>query len=115
MPNGGAGNCSNCKHLNEKNDCILRSVKIQIPHWTVCKNWNQDDKDPIGPLYAIVGEVRNGAVSYGMIPYFEGQRVDTVQQADGDTTVRFTDNSGEIHEFDNVKEYMDFYEKYKEQ
>ncbi len=63
-----------------------------------------------GPMYAIVCEVKSGAGGYGDIPYFEGCRVDTVQEDAGDTVVRFKDSSGKVCEFSTVAEYLEFYQ-----
>lgn len=114
MPNGGSANCGTCKYLNNDDYCILRDVPITIPFWTSCRNWNRDKEEIDGPLLAIVGEVKNGAIRYGSIPYFKGQRVDTIQEGGGDSVVRFTDKDGKVHEFDSVEDYMNFYEENKD-
>jgi len=53
--------------------------------------------------------VKNGAGSYGDIPYFDDARVDTHQESGADTVVRFKDSSGTTHQFATVDEYMSFY------
>ncbi len=61
------------------------------------------------PMYAIVCGVKSGAGGYGAIRYFEGCRVDTVQEGAGDAVVRFKDSSGKVCEFSTVAEYLEFY------
>jgi hypothetical protein len=113
MPNGGVHHCGNCRHYqNDAAHCGLRGVPIDLSHWTTCRNFNHPGTEPSGPIYAIVCEVKSRAAAYGDIPYFDGVRVDTVQEANGgDTFVCFTDKSGNHHEFPTVAEYLLFYEK----
>jgi hypothetical protein len=90
----------------------MRDVKIESSHWTTCANFHRPSGEIIGPLYAIVCEVRNRKGGYTRIPYFDGCRVDTVQpDARGDSVVRFVDGSGRQHEFVSVSDYLEFYEK----
>jgi len=64
----------------------------------------------IGPLHAIICEVKDDNGAYSDIPYFDGCRVDTVQRGGrGDTVVCLTDRSGQYHEFGSLAEYMEFY------
>src|SRR6266487_1592014 len=58
--------------------------------------------EALGPLFAMVGEAKGGVLWHGEIPYWDGRRVDTTQLAMGETVVRFTDGSGEAHEFPSV-------------
>lgn len=110
MPNGGIHHCWGCSHFDaDMSFCNLRHADIDSSHWTTCRNRNKDSSEIYGPIYAIVCEVKSGAGSYGDIPYFEGCRADTVQEGAGDTVVRFTDKSGNAHEFDTVADYLDFY------
>jgi hypothetical protein len=68
------------------------------------------DGPALGPIYAIVCEVRNGAGGYTEIPYFDGIRVDTQQgPTPGNTVVAFTDGAGERREFESTDEYRLFY------
>ena len=113
MPNGGTHHCGlYCCHFdNGQITCHLRQVQIDQPFWTTCKNFNRPGRTIVGPLYAIVCEVKNGAGSYGDIPYFDGRRVDTVQRdGQGDTVVCFTDRNGRHHEFASVADYLVYYQ-----
>ena len=110
MPNGGLHHCGNCCHYDrDRSFCSLRNVAIESSHWTTCQNRNDERGEINGPLYAIVGQVKSGALGYGDIPYFDGNRVDTVQADRGDTVVRFTDSTGKAHEFESVAEYLKYY------
>jgi uncharacterized protein (TIGR02452 family) len=112
MPNGGTHHCGlYCCHFdNGTNNCNLRHVQIEQPCWTTCKNFNRPNRTIVGPLYAIVCEVKSGAGGYGDIPYFDGRRVDTVQRdGKGDTVVCFTDRNGQHHEFASVADYLENY------
>ena len=112
MQNGGTGHCGNCCYFDSNGShCTLRDVAIESLHWTTCRSRNSQNSEVIGPVYAIVCEVKDGAAAYGSIPYYDGCRVDAAQGPDeGDTVVKFVDNEGESHEFVTVSEYMDFYE-----
>jgi hypothetical protein len=112
MPNGGPGHCGNCCYFDANSShCNLRDALIQSSHWTTCRSRNSQNSEIIGPIYAIVCEVKDGAAAYGSIPYYDGCRVDAVQGPDGgDTVVKFVANEGDSHEFASVSEYMDFYE-----
>lgn len=108
MPNGGIHHCGHCNHL--KNGlCKLRNEIITIPYWTTCQNWNNSELKPNGVLYAIVGEVKSGAIAYGDIPYFNGLRVDAIQGDSNDTNFFWESRDGHILNFKNVNEYFDFY------
>jgi len=113
MPNGGEHNCYNCRHLDpETSQCTLRNIPIKIAHWTTCRNMNKNSDVPYGPVYSIVCEVKDGAGSYGDIPWFQGNRVDTIQEPEGaDTVVMVTDSNGKRHKFSNVAAYMEFWRK----
>ena len=118
MPNGGSDICGNCSHFHSATGiCELRQVKIFDTHWTTCHNFADDGKEIKGPLFAVVGEVRNGALHYDRIPYFDGIRVDTIQRSffgqttAGDTYVSFMDQDGTHHQFETIAEYMAFYKK----
>ena len=113
MPNGGIHHCGHCLHYQQAvSRCQLRSIEIEASHWTTCNNFNRPGNEIIGPVYAIVCEVKDHAGGYGDIPYFDGIRVDTVQRPDGgDTFVCFTESNGTYHEFSTVAEYLSFYEK----
>ena len=116
MPNGGYHNiCAHCKHLIEGNLCALRKIHIPNTHWTLCRNFN-NEKDIEGPLIAVIGQVKDGGIAYGTIPYFNGQRADTIQKdGGGDTVVRIIDLDGRPREFDTVDDYLEFYEKNKKE
>lgn len=107
MPNGGEHHCGFCTYYHNKL-CNLRGIEITKPFWTTCKNWNTIDQDPIGELYAIIGEVRNQTIRYGQIPYYKGKRADTVQKANGDTIVQVRISENEILTFENVEDYLKF-------
>jgi len=113
MPNGGTHHCGlYCRHFdNGTNTCNLRHVQIALPFWTTCENFNRLGTTVVGPLYAIVCEVKSGAGGYGGIPYFDGCRVDTLQRdGAGDTVVYFTDRNGRYHEFPSVADYLEYYQ-----
>ena len=110
MPNGGPGHCGNCCYFESNNRCSSRDVPIESSHWTTCRSRNSENSEVVGPVYAIVCEVKNSAAAYGSIPYYDGCRVDAIQGPDGgDTIVKFVDNEGKSHEFATAAEYMDFY------
>jgi len=109
MPNGGTHHCGNCFHF-KNNICILRNEKIDISHWTTCRNWNSKASTPAGVIFAIVGEVKNRAVSYSNIPYYNGLRVDTVQDGYNDTKVVWTGRDGQKVDFKDTDAYLQFYE-----
>ena len=113
MPNGGEHHCGHCRHfIRSEARCSLRDVAIEQSHWTTCRSFNRPTGDPIGPVYAIVCEVRDRSGSYGDIPYFDGHRVETIQAGgEGDTVVRFRDRLGEEHEFATVGAYLAFYKE----
>lgn len=111
MPNGGIHHCGNCRWLDGEKRCSLRNRLIENIHWTTCSNFNllMGKSEVIGPLYAIVCEVRNGKGGYHEIPYYGRNRVDTVTGQNGDTRVAFVDEDGMNHYFDSVADYLDFY------
>lgn len=111
MPNGGVRHCGHCQRYSESR-CGLRDVPIESPRWTTCRNINRSGTVPVGPLYAIVCEVKDQAAMYDDIPYFDGIRVDTARKSDGgDTVVCFTDGNGDYHEFASIADYLLFYKE----
>lgn len=111
MQNEGTGHCGNCCYFDaSSSNCTLREVPIESAHWTTCLSRNSQNSEVVGPVYAIVCEVRDGAAAYGSVPYYDGCRVDTVPGPEGDTVVKFVDNQGVPHEFATVSEYLDFFE-----
>lgn len=109
MPNGGEGHCGHCKHLTRNSICSIRKKKIFQTYWTRCHNWNNTKtQNVIGPIYAIVCEVLNGGGHYACIPYYKGNRVDTFQEGNGNTKVKFTHNK-QVFEFNTLEKYMEFY------
>ena len=112
MTNGETHHCAEyCRHFESSiNTCRLRNAKIESPFWTTCKNLDGPARIIIGPLHAIICEVKNDKGAYSDIPYFDGCRVDTVQRdGRGDTVVCLTDRNGKSHEFGSLTEYMEFY------
>ena len=109
MPNGGTHHCGNCRHFTN-NICKLRNEDIEISHWTTCRNWNSCELKPIGVIMAIVGEVKNRAISYHTIPYFNGLRADTQQDGYNNTSVVWEGKDGQKLVFKDVAEYLAFYE-----
>lgn len=112
MPNGGLHHCGNCQHLNkETQECSLRNIYIRKTHWTTCQDRNSNSALPHGPVYSIVCEVKNQTGSYCDIPWFEENRVDTVQAPEGgDTVVIVVDNLGQEHQFNSTEAYIKFWE-----
>lgn len=109
MPNGGPQHCGHCKrYLRAESRCGLRDVPIERSHWTVCRNYYRPHDPVMGPIYAIVCEIRDGAGCYLDIPYFDGIRVDTVSIDEANTAVRFTTPTG-VMTFPSVDEYLRFY------
>lgn len=116
MPNGGTHHCGlYCCHFDNKQEtCRLRKIQIEHPFLTTCNNFNRPGRTIVGPLYAIVCEVKSGAGGYTSIPYFDGHRVDTVQPSGGgDTVVCFTDKNGKHHEFSSSDDYLEYYQSIK--
>lgn len=112
MPDGGAGNCGNCRHLSADRRCRLRDVPIEVPYWTTCHNFGSPSTEPDGPIYAIVGVVEDGAGGYRQIPYLNGNRADTVQKGSrGDTFVQVRDSDGDLQKFETIDEYLRFRER----
>ncbi len=111
MPNGGIHHCGHCQHL-ENNVCKLRNVEIEMAYWTTCQNWNSDETVPVGPILAIVCEVKNKAGSYAHIPFIYGNRAKTFQQGSGDTVIKFLDKKGLIVELPDVESYMKYYKEH---
>ena len=109
MPNGGTHHCGNCFHFKNK-CCNLRNEEIEISHWTTCRNWNSKELTPAGVIFAIVGEVKNKVGSYSNIPYYNGLRVDTIQEGLNDTCVVWESKEGHKIVFKDVREYLAFYE-----
>ena len=112
MQNGETGHCGNCHSFDfGKSHCTLRDTPIESAHWTTCRSHNGQTDEIIGPIYAIVCEVKQGEAAYGSIPYYGGIRVEAVRGPDGgDTVVKFVDSEGASHEFATVSEYMEFYQ-----
>lgn len=109
MPNGGTYHCRNCYHFKQ-NFCNLRNEEIEFSHWTTCQNWNTATLTPKGVILAIIGEVKEGAIFYGSIPYLNGLRVDTKQDGNNDTSVVWESKTGHKLIFKDVAEYLSFYE-----
>ncbi len=109
MPNGGTHHCGNCCHL-VNGTCILRNEQIDLTHWTTCRNWNSNELSPQGVIFAIVCEVKKQAGSYCNVPYYNGIRVDTVQEGTGDTNVVWESKDGQKIVFKDVREYLSFYD-----
>ncbi len=113
MPNGGLHHCARCHHFDsDSSRCSLRKVDIINPRWTTCNNWHRDGVDIKGPLYAIVGEVRNRAVRYSTLPYFHGNRVESVQSGGGDSVLHVCNPEGESLEFPDGESYLLFIESH---
>ncbi len=113
MPNGGLHHCSGyCRHYNNETDfCELRKIEVSKPRWTTCNNFNRATEEVRGPVYAIIGEVRNGAIRYLELPYLDGKRVDSEQASGGgDTVMRVENSDGGIVEFGSSEEYLDYFE-----
>ena len=108
MPNGGTHHCGYCCHFQQDTRrCALRDITIEAPFWTSCRNWDTPATAPTGPLYAIVGEVRNGGGSYATIPYWGETRPDLFQRPGmGDTYVSVALPSGALR-FESVVEYLE--------
>ena len=113
MPNGGTKHCHSCNHLINKN-CSIRLVEISKPHWTVCDNWNDNSTEADGEIFAIVCEVIDGAGGYENIPYFNGNRVDTFQEGENDSVIKFDDGNGNIIELPDVDSYLKYNSENKE-
>jgi hypothetical protein len=110
VPNGGLHFCANCPHFAAGTAlCSLREVGIELPYRTTCRNFGRPGGKPRGPLYAMVGEAKGGALWHGEIPYWDGRRADTVQLATGETVVRLADAAGEVREFPSVADYLRAY------
>ena len=114
MPDGGSGNCGNCRHFDRaERQSTLRARRIRVPLWTVCHDFNAQVSEPHGPLYAIICVVKGGAGGYASVPYFNGNRPDTRQPNGGGTIIYVDDKNGHRHEFESVEEYLAFQEKRK--
>ena len=115
MPNGGLHHCSGyCQNFDhETGFCTIRKIEVSQPRWTTCNNFNSTILEVSGPVYAIIGEVRNGAIRYVELPYLDGKRVDSEQAArGGDTVIRVAKSDGEIVEFGSSEEYLHYFEKH---
>lgn len=112
MPNGGPIHCGHCRNYEQiTSRCELRGVQIEFSHWSKCRNFDRPGSEVVGPLYAKVFVIQNGAGCYVDIPYFDGIRVDTDSKLkSGNTFLRSTDSSGIYHEFSTVADYLSFYE-----
>ena len=110
MPNGGFRHCGNCCNYDrDRSFCSLRNVAIERFLRTTCQNINEERGEINGPLYAKISEIKSRALGYHDIPYFDGNRVNTVDEGLGNTVVRFTDSTGKLHEFESVAEYLKYY------
>ena len=64
MPNGGLGNCGNCRHFIWKTThCQLRDIDIEQPKWTTCADCGVDTDEAHGPVIDIVCK-REGHAGY---------------------------------------------------
>lgn len=73
MPIGGTHHCASCRHfVRAEGRCALRNLTIKGSLWTTCRDLDRETKEPHGPLYAMVCEVRNGGGAYYTIPYWKG-------------------------------------------
>jgi ADP-ribosyl-[dinitrogen reductase] hydrolase len=114
MPDQNSNHCEKCIHL-KNHFCALRNEDIEIPSWTTCGNWNIDTLTPTGTMYSMVNEAKNKVIIHHIIPYFNGARVDTYKPNGVDNTFlgyRTIDDT--IRVFEDVKEYISFYEKEQE-
>lgn len=109
MPNGGIRHCGNC-HFLKNNFCYIRNEKIESSHWTTCRNCDTHNLKPDGVIMAIVGEVKNRAISYSTIPYYNSMRADTIQDGFNDTEVQWKSKDGRKLIFKDVAEYLSFFE-----
>lgn len=111
MPNGGLHHCANCWHFEQESSrCSLRNIPVELPYWITCRDMNKGTDVPHGPVYSIVCEVKDGAGGYSDIPWFQGNRVDTVQApSGGETIVVVTDRNRKRHEFSDVNAYVEFW------
>ena len=126
MPNGGSDNCACCTHFKhaepfDREDsedwrCALRDAQLKgSPYWTTCDNWTTRDNvgekatELSGPMRAIVGYVKDGAVSYVRLPYLNGYRPEAYQPDGRDTIIRIETENGRDKEFDRPRAYLDFY------
>ena len=114
MPNGGLHHCGNCQHFDRDSSlCLLRDITIEQPPWTTCANIELPNDLAQGPVYSIVCQVKDGAGSYGDIPWFQGNRADTTPDParENYTIVKVADRDGVMHEFLDVDAYMDFWKR----
>lgn len=114
MSNTKIENCTSCHHL--KNDtCILRNELIELPFWTTCGNRNIETLTPTGTLFSLINESKNKVVTHHRIPFFNGSRVDTYKGEGLDDTflgLKTMDETTLV--FEDVNEYLAFYEKERE-
>lgn len=109
MPNGGPDNCGNClwnRTANEKRNkigyCELRKIKISVPYWTYCDNfefWSETLPDAWpkieGPIYS--SGVFEGY--YTRIPWYGNSEPMTYTSGVCSVTgVRFKQGIAVIHE-----------------
>jgi ADP-ribosyl-[dinitrogen reductase] hydrolase len=111
MPNGGMHHCGSCKHFEEiQCICKLRKEEILSSKWTTCKSWNEPHRVPLGPIYAIVCEVKNKIGSYKDVPYILGYRPETEQNKSNlDTVVAYINKNEKWIDFPTVEDYYKHY------
>ena len=114
MSNAKTASCGTCLHL--KNDiCSLRNEFIELPNLTTCENCNDKVLKPTGTLFSLIDEVRGSKVTHHVVPYFNGSRIDTYT-GDGltDTFLGLKNADETVLVFEDVREYLTFYDTEKE-
>jgi hypothetical protein len=108
MPNGGEHHCGFCCHFDlHQARCRLRDVPVVDIASTSCGNWDSPATEPMGPMYAILCEVKNRGGSYRTVPYWGTARPETIQDfATLDTHV-VVRPGGQRMRFDTVSEYLE--------
>ena len=113
MPNGGTHNCIECCNFNlDEYRCLLKNISIPVPPFTGCRAIDNPNGDPNAPMYAIVGEVRNGGCVYMTIPYLGAERPYTVQESlssNYDTVLVVRGPDGRQLRFETVSDYLTYY------
>jgi ADP-ribosylglycohydrolase len=114
MSNAKTDSCGSCNHLKGVT-CNLRNESIELPNLTTCGNCNDKVLKPTGTLFSLVNEVRGSGITQHTIPYFNGSRIDTYT-GDGlnDTFLGIKNVDETVLVFEDVEEYLIFYEKEKE-
>ncbi|HOH59573.1 MAG TPA: TIGR02452 family protein [Candidatus Cloacimonadota bacterium] len=111
MPNVGIHHCATC-HFYQNGGCVIRDIDIDKAQRTGCQNWNGTDKTPVGPVYSIVEVATKGGLSYALVPYYYGIRVETERSRGGSgLVVSIKDKHGIRHEFPSLSAYMEFYNR----